>query len=382
MKKSVIIGIVIGLIVIVAGFFLFNNSSSLFKTSEDLSESGTGFQESVGEETPEEVEEILNASPESERITEGCSREFSPTLSTGPYYTGPLFDAHFHMPNLIDFSALEGLDAELAKGHAVDRDVLLDSILCRFNEENVRGAIGFTIGAEELLEETLQTAKSFKQKSLGKINLFLMPQVFSIDNLENIAVSNEGLFEGYGEIAFYYGEQKNQNPDDKEFLDIYEMAGKHNLIVMMHPDTQQESNVENAVRQNPNVKFLLHGWEIENSVTNILSKYPNTYYSIDAILIRLPRSGPPLYTTNNKEEFKLKFTQDYDTMLNNAVNDWKSKIEQYPDRFMWGTDRGDEWHYDEEVSVLLEEFARDFIAKLDPSVQEKFAYKNAEKLLE
>ena len=44
MKKSAIIGIVIvGLIVIVLGFFLFN-PNGLFKTSEDSSES-TGFQE-------------------------------------------------------------------------------------------------------------------------------------------------------------------------------------------------------------------------------------------------------------------------------------------------------------------------------------------------
>ncbi|MEK6907454.1 MAG: hypothetical protein AABW45_02905, partial [Nanoarchaeota archaeon] len=27
-----------------------------------------------------------------------CSRTFSPKFSTGPYYNGPLFDAHFHMP--------------------------------------------------------------------------------------------------------------------------------------------------------------------------------------------------------------------------------------------------------------------------------------------
>ena len=49
---------------------------------------------------------------------------------------------------------------------------------------------------------------------------------------------------------------------------------------------------------------------------------------------------------------------------------------------MWGTDRAHKWTYDEEVSVLLEEFSRDFIAELDPSAQEKFAYKNAEKLLQ
>ena len=69
-------------------------------------------------------------------------------------------------------------------------------------------------------------------------------------------------------------------------------------------------------------------------------------------------------------------------MLNEAVKKWKAKIERHPDRFMWGTDRAYKWHYDEEVSVLLEEFGRAFIGRLDPDVQEKFAYKNAESLLE
>ena len=49
---------------------------------------------------------------------------------------------------------------------------------------------------------------------------------------------------------------------------------------------------------------------------------------------------------------------------------------------MWGTDRGHLWTYDEDVSVLLEEFGRALIARLDPEVQEKFAYKNAENLLQ
>jgi len=50
MKKSVGIGIL--LVLIIAGFFLFNNG--LFRTSEDSSES-IGLRESVGEEIPEQV---------------------------------------------------------------------------------------------------------------------------------------------------------------------------------------------------------------------------------------------------------------------------------------------------------------------------------------
>ena len=49
---------------------------------------------------------------------------------------------------------------------------------------------------------------------------------------------------------------------------------------------------------------------------------------------------------------------------------------------MWGTDRWHEWHFDQEVGGLLEEFGRSFIGEFAPEIQEKFAYKNAEEFLQ
>jgi hypothetical protein len=48
---------------------------------------------------------------------------------------------------------------------------------------------------------------------------------------------------------------------------------------------------------------------------------------------------------------------------------------------MWGTDRAADWHHNEEISILIEEFTRAFTGRLSPEVQEKYAYKNAEGLL-
>ena len=75
-------------------------------------------------------------------------------------------------------------------------------------------------------------------------------------------------------------------------------------------------------------------------------------------------------------------SQNYQSMFENTINQWKSKIEQYPDRYMRGTGRAHKWTCDEDVGMLIEKFGRDFIGKLDPAVQEKFAYKNAERLLQ
>ena len=49
---------------------------------------------------------------------------------------------------------------------------------------------------------------------------------------------------------------------------------------------------------------------------------------------------------------------------------------------MWETDRQrPQWIFDEDFGHFIEETARTFIGKLDQSVREKFAYKNAENLL-
>ena len=73
MKKELIIGIIVGLIVIVLGFFVFS-PNSLFKTSDDSSES-TGFQENVEEEIPEE---IIEEDIEEEPIEDDPTLNFDP----------------------------------------------------------------------------------------------------------------------------------------------------------------------------------------------------------------------------------------------------------------------------------------------------------------
>ncbi len=312
-----------------------------------------------------------------------CTRTFSPKFSSGPYYVGSLFDAHFHMPNLIDFSKIEGYghDFNPVKDPVLGRDVELEKISCNFDKENITEAIGFGMGSDQLLEETLRAANSVKNNSSGRIRLFLMPSLFETETLDEIQENNPDLFEGYGEIAFYF--EGVPPPDSEEMMRIYSLAEKHNLIVMAHPAAGQESKIETAIKQNSNVRFLLHGPEAEPYITDLMREYPNVYYSVDAVLTRVPPSPATLmYTVKDKDEFMAKFPQNFDLMLDDAEKSWKAKIEQYPDRFMWGTDRGYKWHYDEDVGALLEEFGRAFIGRLDLEVQEKFAYKNAEKLFE
>ena len=60
---------------------------------------------------------------------------------------------------------------------------------------------------------------------------------------------------------------------------------------------------------------------------------------------------------------------------------WRFFIGNNPDKFLWGTDRAYTMHFDPEVSALLDEISRSFTGQLDAEVQQKFAYQNAERLL-
>ena len=151
---------------------------------------------------------------------------------------------------------------------------------------------------------------------------------------------------------------------------------------MIHPDLGQQQAIENAVKNNPTVKFLFHGDEIDPYIDDLMSKYTNAYYSIDTQLVNAVPHIANLYGAKSKEQYLTELEQNKDEILSTSVQKWKPRIEQHPDRFVWGTDRAYTWHFDPEVTAAIDEVSRKFIDKLDPAVQAKFAYKNAEKLLQ
>jgi hypothetical protein len=174
----------------------------------------------------------------------------------------------------------------------------------------------------------LAEAESMKNDSSGKIRLFLMPKLYSLKTLEDVETTHKGLFTGYGEMAFYSRGDPSQSyypqkPDIQQFLDLYVLAEKNNFVIMIHPDREQESAVENLLQKNPNVKFYFHGDEIENAIIGLMDKYPNVYYSIDAVLSRDPSfRADALHASRTEEEYVSKLTQNFSAILNGAVNDW------------------------------------------------------------
>ena len=213
------------------------------------------------------------------------------------------------------------------------------------------------------------------------------PPVLSLNvepsGIEGILNKNKGLFKGFGEVGFYMDSYDGAKPDDPNFLEIYKLAEEYNLIVMIHPAESQQQVTEKVLKEFPKVTFLIHGGDNEEWIMSLMKKYPNFYYSLDANITSLyGYKKEHQFQKSTKEEYLSYTRANFDAVLNKALSKWKGRIEANPGRFTWGTDRWFAWQFDPEVGAILEEFGRSFIGSLDPSVQENFAYKNAEKMLQ
>ncbi|TSC89130.1 MAG: Uncharacterized protein G01um10143_511 [Parcubacteria group bacterium Gr01-1014_3] len=304
-----------------------------------------------------------------------------------PYYTGPLFDGHFHMPQFFKI-------ADHPEAPVIDQDISRKDVACLFSDKSrVKGAFAFYGIPEHLKSTALGIAQNIEKLYPGSLTHFLEFVVFpgySVDpvKIKGILDSNKGLFKGYGELSMYLPHYSGVKPGDTAMRELYGVADTHNLIVMMHPIEGQHQAIEEAMRDYPNVQFLFHAAERLSSANMFLDtfmgKYPNAHYSVDIMLFGDDSNGRPLLdAAKSKQDFITKFKQSWQSTLSSTVATWKSRIEKHPDQYLWGTDRGASlWNYDQEIMALLEEYSRAFIGQLDPAVQEKYAYKNAESLLQ
>ena len=400
MKKSIPIIAVSIIIFLIVAYFIFDYT--VRKITEREVKRIT--QEEIGRITKGETNKITQS--EVDRITDeiikqrtgditrqikevNCDKNPSPRqFASDSYYTGPLIDSHLHMP--FTFEVPPSIYAEADwDAPILEKEVAVGDIICAFDKEKISTAFGFYAVPGPLKGIALKPIKQVEQKHAGRIVPFIMPTHVSgldlkPDELEETLNSNKGLFKGYGEIAMYKGLYKGLSPDDSSLLEIYKIADKHNLIVMMHPDYGQRQTIERILNQFPNVKFLFHGEQMRPYAAETVGKYPNAYFTIDGDFADIPDDfqSVNLYGAGSKENFVFEFKRDHARVLDSVIAMWKAPIEKYADKFLWGTDRDYDWHFDPEVGALVEEISREFIGQLKPEVQEKFAYKNAEKLLE
>lgn len=328
------------------------------------------------------------------------------------YYNGHLIDTHYHIDSIPDSEPGNQEEENkmkedfLKKANEMNRGVLglnikVADIVCTLEQENTQKAFVFFPVYPEIYTYHIEVVKKTMEKYPDKFVPFIMPPDSDDSLFGSPTVNNEmlkkmlavypNLFKGYGEIGLYTRLPLGARalpPDSKRLRDIYPVIRQNKLAVYFHLAHGQKESFETILSENPDINFIFHGDQLIpgkqddiqdlSNIENIIANHPNAFYTVDELYGDQWMIKPE----KTKEEF-LNYLKDYKNLLEFDLKNWKGIIERHPDQFLWGTDRSDQvlWSHDPEVGQALTNYARAFIAGLAPSVQEKFAYKNAEHLL-
>lgn len=314
------------------------------------------------------------------------------------YYKGPMIDAHIHFHSLPD--AAPSLDLSELRGDNLGTTSRVDDWICMLNYEGTKKAFVFFPVWDPIIEQSLDVVKKALEKYPDHFVPFIMPpdndgsphgsSTVDAKKLRRMLEVYPGLFRGYGEIGLYHRHEGAAAlpPNSKRLKEIYPVVREHNLVVYFHLGEGQKDAFEEVLKENPDITFIWHGDQLIqcesckknlDDVAEILENHPNVYYGVDElygdVFLLRPHDG-------NKKEF-LDHFKDYEPLLEKDLETWKDFIEDHPDQVLWDTDRGiANWSTDLDVALTLNNYTRAFIGHLDPAIQEKFAYKNAERLIQ
>jgi hypothetical protein len=325
-----------------------------------------------------------------------CAPVVGPTYGE-TWYRGPLIDTHYHIPNIPE----NILDGRANPGQPVlGRNVSIADIACGLSLEGTKKVFAFFpvypgAQAQGQLEVANETMKRYPERFVpfimapdGDNDPGGFPTV-TADVLREFLDIYPDLFDGFGETGLYRreGGAEELPPDSERLHEIYPLVREYGLVVYFHLGEGQQASFKRTLAANPDINFIFHGDQLIrytergqdlSAIDEILSRHPNVYYGIDELY------GDEWWLRPEKtnEDF-LRHLQNHKALLAEDLATWKGFIERHPNQVLWGTDRspGVLWSHDPVVGQALSNYGRAFIARLSPSVQENFAYKNAERLL-
>jgi len=317
-------------------------------------------------------------------------------------YSGPLFDAHAHLVGTED---REHNAAEDNRVHINPETA--EKFFATLDKENIIGLIGFLPVEHEYFVGNDRFNRPYQEQTLSVVNRcdnklipFLTPSSLigippKTDSHKLLKLIDQNIrgnpipFRGIGEIhsgGILTDSYAGMRLVDPAMFELYDYAAANDLIVMIHPELSHIEDVHRALDHNPNTIFLLHGMvdtveTVAEELETLFREHQNVYFSVDAQLI--PGYGLHNSQIKDKEHFlaNLHSQPMYYRLLASALVYFKPIIDAHPTRMMWGTDLIYSWNFEPEVIHELTRFGRDFIAGLDPEVQERFAYKNAVEML-
>lgn len=311
-------------------------------------------------------------------------------------YDGPLIDTHYHIPHLDNPPPLVPDGGRPYMGD----NITISDIVCTIQQEQTRKVFAFfPVFPGGHTREFLDVASGAVTQHPNVFVPFIMPPerdnnpegypTVRADALREMLNATTGFFQGYGEIGLYArpGGAEELPPDAPRLREIYPVIREHTLAVYFHLGEGQQGAFERMVAQHWDINFIFHGDQLViygergqdlRHIDEILRRNPNVFYTVDELYGDEWLIKPDV----TKEQF-LAHLENYNELLEEDLGTWKGIIERYPNQFLWGTDRSDQvrWSHDPDVGQALTGYARAFIARLDPAVQERFAYKNAERVI-
>ncbi|MEK6792295.1 MAG: amidohydrolase family protein [Nanoarchaeota archaeon] len=394
-------------VIITSGLFLYKNINSQEIQSDPIQntklENYTYEKPKVEEQSRKDFGQGWNKRIESALEPVDCitpeDRRFGDL-----YYSGDLIDTHYHIADIPDGDPNSNEEYSNEEEPVLGVNTKITDIVCTLDKEGTKKVFAFFPVYKEIPEQMVEVVRKTIEAYPDKFIPFIMtpdnddsPDGFptvEAGTLRSMLQIEPNLFKGYGEIGLYargdHGGSKGSPelpPDNQRMLKIYPVVRENNLLVYVHLGEGQQESFERVLEQNPDINFIWHGDQLIKykygiqklaNIDKILINHPNAYYGVDELY-----GDTWLLKPETKKEDFLKHFNNYQNLLKEDIKTWKAFIEKHPDQVLWGTDRGwsTTWSVDEDVGITLTNYARAFIARLSPEVQEKFAYKNAEKLL-
>ncbi len=202
----------------------------------------------------------------------------------------------------------------------------------------------------------------------------------------------QGLFEGIGEIVLYPANMQSVTFGGPVLQTVFKVVNEKKGIVMIHPSMTREggrqtelTEVEPAIARYPDIIFQFHPVSTISLVSQLMDKYPNVYYSMDAPgwIVGNGLMYPGNAADNTAESFLASVNRiGRDRIVNESVKNIIPWFQRYPDRIFWGSDLGGDanWHFNDLVTDVVFGLTREVIGRLPTDIQEKYAYKNAQKV--
>lgn len=259
-------------------------------------------------------------------------------------YTGPLIDAHSHLPGP---KAIEAY-AAAARRHNVSRVVLLG------------------VGGVQKNDSAWIAAAARKYPDLVVVGL---PVPDPLDPGAAERVEAELARTGarvLGEVHIRQVSRKiDRDPSDPAFLKVLEVAARHRVPVVIHDelDDRATERLERALAARRDATLVLAhaGESAPPRIRALLTRHPNLMVDLSGMhFLRRPwlaRETGPL------------------------LPEWKALIERMPDRFLIGLDVWAARLFEPAMLDRLMTWTRRILGELEPAAAERVAHANAAALL-